>query len=323
MPRSTDTHVDKILTQISIAYMQKPEDFFAQEVFPIIGVNKQSDKYFIYSIGDMYRDNMKKRAEKTESEAADFNVSTDNYYCDVWALHVDITDRERANADSPLDLDRDSTEFLAQQGLIRRDALFTAEYLKIGVWGKDITGVSATPTGDQVLQWNDANSDPVGDHKRARVYMKSKTGYRPNVGVYQEEVFEELLEHPDIIDRVKYTATGQGSEALLAQLFRLQKLVVAGSVSNSAVEGATDDIGFIAPKCALLVYAEKKPGIMKPSAGYIFNWKGIGGDKMATRMRKIPLPLIGEGGTRIEIEMAFDMKVVSSDLGYFFTSIIA
>ena len=44
---------------------------------------------------------------------------------------------------------------------------------------------------------------------------------------------------------------------------------------------------------------------------------------MGNRVSRIPMPWLGEGTERIEGEMAFDMKVIASDLGCFFKDIVA
>ena len=51
-PTQNQVHVDAILTNISVAYMQKQENFIANKVFPIVPVDKQSDKYFSYTKND-------------------------------------------------------------------------------------------------------------------------------------------------------------------------------------------------------------------------------------------------------------------------------
>jgi hypothetical protein len=61
---------------------------------------------------------------------------------------------------------------------------------------------------------------------------------------------------------------------------------------------------------------------MTPSAGYIFAWTGVSGGLGATigtsqfRMESLK-------ANRVEAEVAFDNKVVASDLGYFFASAVA
>ena len=45
-PTLNDVHVDAILTNISVAYMQDRDNFIADKVFPVIPVDKKSDKFF-------------------------------------------------------------------------------------------------------------------------------------------------------------------------------------------------------------------------------------------------------------------------------------
>ena len=58
MPQPTfgDAHVDAALTNISVAYVQDASNFIASQVFPTIPVEHASDKYFIYTQDDFFRD---------------------------------------------------------------------------------------------------------------------------------------------------------------------------------------------------------------------------------------------------------------------------
>ena len=86
-PTSTDVHVDAILTNMSVAYMQEAYAFVAARAFPTVNVNKQTDKYFTYSQADFFRDQVQRRADGTESAGTGYSLSTATYACDVYALH--------------------------------------------------------------------------------------------------------------------------------------------------------------------------------------------------------------------------------------------
>ena len=118
-PTQSQVHVDAILTNMSIAYMQEQDNFIASRVFPTVNVAKQSDKYFTYTQADFYRDQAKVRADGTESAGSGYGLSTDTYSSAVYALHKDIGDQVRANSDAPLDPDMDATRFLTHQMMIR------------------------------------------------------------------------------------------------------------------------------------------------------------------------------------------------------------
>jgi hypothetical protein len=326
-PTPGDVHVNAPLTNISLAYLQDPSMFVARRVFPAIPVMKQSDKYFTYDRSFFWRDQMQKRAPSTESAGSGYSISTDTYFCDVWALHKDIDDRVRANADAPLNLDEDATRFLTEARLLRMENQFVTDYMATSVWSKDITGVSGTPSTDQVKQWNDAASTPIEDIREYRTYVHKLTGRRPNVLVLGQEVYDKLADHPDIVDRIKYSG-GVGPDRpakvtpqAMAQLFELDEIMVAGAVQNTAAEGATASYSFVVGKSALLCFRAPNPGLLTPSAGYVFEWNGYLGQQDGQRMKRFRMDAINSD--RVEIEATFDMKVVGADLGVYFASIVA
>src|SRR5512144_1987146 len=99
MPQPTQgaVHVDSVLTNISVAYMNATSNFIASQVFPVVTVPKQTDVYFTYTKADWFRDEARLRADSTESAGSGYGLSTASYSCDVFALHKDIGDQVRAN----------------------------------------------------------------------------------------------------------------------------------------------------------------------------------------------------------------------------------
>lgn len=324
-PGRGDVHVDRPLTQIAIAYAQNPEVFIADRVFPILPVAKQTDKYFTVPIGAWFRDEMKKRAPGALSAERTHNLSTDSYACDVWALHEMLADQVRANYDSPLQADKEITEGLSQAGMIRKELQWVTDFFGSGIWSVDQTGVdSASPTANQVGRWDRADSTPIEDVRAGKRRVQARTGFRPNKMVIGREVYDALLDHPDIVgrlDRGQTTGAAIVMRQNLAALFELDEVLVMDSVYNSATEGATDSIGFIGGKSALLVYSAPSPGLYVPSGGYTFSWTGLlGSGALGMRMKRIRDEK--RESDMIEIQMAFDQKLVAADLGQFFITVV-
>ena len=324
-PGRGDVHVDRPLTQIAIAFAQNPEAFVADRVFPILPVSKQTDSYFTIPRGAWFRDEMKKRAPGALSAERTHDVSTDTYACNVWALHEMLADQVRANYDSPLQADREITEGLTQAGMIRKERQFVTDFFSSGLWTTDQTGVdSASPSTNQVGRWDRADSTPIEDIRAGKRRVQARTGFRPNKLVVGREVYDALLDHPDIvgrIDRGQTTGAARVMRENLAALFELDEVLVMESVYNSAVQGATDSIGFIGGKSALLVYAAPSPGLYVPSGGYTFSWTGLmGAGALGMRMKRIRDEK--RESDMIEIQMAFDLKLVSADLGQFFITAV-
>ena len=63
-PTQSDLHVNAPLTNVSIAYMQDPNDFIARKVFPTVPVKKQSDLYWKFSKSDVRRTDVQRRARE-------------------------------------------------------------------------------------------------------------------------------------------------------------------------------------------------------------------------------------------------------------------
>jgi hypothetical protein len=324
-PGRGDVHVDRPLSQIAIAFSQNPDAFVADRVFPILPVQSQTDSYFTIPRGAWFRDEMKKRAPGAMAAERTHDVSTDTYKCEVWALSEMLADQVVANYDSPLQAAREITEGLTLAGMIRKELEFVTSYFTSSLWTLDQTGVdSASPSTNQFGRWDRADSTPIEDIRAGKRRVQSRTGYRPNKLVVGREVFDALLDHPDIVGRVdrgQTTGTAIVQRQNLAALFELDEVLVMDSVYNSAVEGAADSIDFIGGKSALLVYAAPSPGLYRPSAGYTFSWAGLmGAGALGMRMKRIRNE--EREADKLEIQMAFDQKLVSPDLGQFFITAI-
>jgi hypothetical protein len=311
---------------VAVAYFQDNANYVAEQIFPMVPVEHQTDLYFVWSKDDFFRDEAQQRADAAESAGTGANLKTQTYSALVWALHQDIGEQVRRNADPAVDVDVASTRMLMQKMLIRRDRIFMTTYVKTGVWGTDITG-SAAPGGGQTYYWSDdGNGDPFTDIATGQTTILQNTGYEPNILLLAWPVYQALRKHPLVIDRIKYTNpafAGKITPQLLAEAFDIERIVVSKAVYNSAAEGITGVYSFVMGKSALLVYRAPQPGLMVPTAGYTFGWRGFTGlNNLGIRVNQIPVPLRGINTIRNETEMAFDMQIVGSDLGYFFSGIV-
>lgn len=332
-PTVRDVHVDAVLTQMSIAYRQGAGAFIAGSLFPEIPVDKMSDLFYVYDKGDWFRDEAAVRAPGTESAGSGYRVATDTYTCKVYAFHKDVDDQTRANYDNPLNPDRDAVEFVTNRMLMRQERDWASACFTTGVWGTDLTGVNSAPSTNQFLRWNDASSTPVEDVEGAKLTMLSTTGFLPNTLVLGYEVFRYLKQHPAIYNRIKYTTAENITVDLLARMFEVDRVVVARSIVNTGNQNASDaavngtggganSFSFVHGKHALLMYVNPSPGLLTPSAGYRFAWRGVSdGLGQTVGISRIPMPAIRS--ERIEAQQSWTNKVVAKDLGVFFSTAVA
>lgn len=317
-------HIDRALTNISVAYMQGADAFIADKVFPIINVQKRSDTYFIYSKADMFRNEVQERGRGAESAGGNWNLEeAPPYLCRKYAYHYDITQEERVNYDKPIDVERDTTEWLSHKMLLKREVDFNNKFFKAGVWGKDIKA-----DGTTVKKFSDQASDPVQFVNNQMLEMAENTGLKPNYIIMAPDVFYALKNHDAIMDRIKYTQKGIITLDLIASLFEVEKIYVPWGIFNAGPQtpGYDDvktDMKFLYKGCMLLGYRTKRPSLKQATAGYIFAWTGLeGASSYGGRLVRIKMDQLGLGTERFEMEMAYDMQIICKDLGVFVSDLV-
>jgi len=318
-------HVDRYLTNYSVNYVQDAASFIAQQAASVIGVAKQTDKFVVYDRGYFWRDEATERPLGGRPNQVGYSVGEGTYSAREYALEHVVDDRQRANTDEPIKLDENATTLLTQKHMIKQDRVWATNFFQAGLWSSEATGIGSTPGTDEFLQFNDANSDPIGIIDEWKDTMHELTGFMPNTLVLGAMVKRILRSHPDIADRIKYTRTGIADEDVLSALFEVDNVIVARSIYNSANEGAANVFQYIADKTAMLLcYIEPNPGLDSPTAIANFAWTGL-----------IPGATNQIGGVMergrddrahsdyFQNRMAWDLELVAADLGVFFASAVA
>lgn len=317
-PTSSQVHINRLLTNLSVANVQGSDKFAALRMFPGVGVPNKSDRYATYSQADFMRDEMEERAPSTESAGGGYAVDlTANYSCTRYAYHVDVDDDTVANADNPLQPTRDASVYLAQKNLIKHEVLFATNYFTTGIWTGSSTGTDLV-AGTDYTAWDDVTSTPLEDVDNQKEAIEGGTGYLPNKLCINRKVWHALRNHPDIVDRVKYVSSEPIARGIVARLMELDEIVVGAGVRNTAQKGLTGAYSYIFGSHALLAYVPPSPSLMTPAAGYTFRWTGLAGSVDGMTVSTLRADL--KKSDRHEIETNIDMKVVAPLVGAFFSS---
>lgn len=318
-PTASDVHVNAPLTSISVAWQQDDREFIADDVFPVVPVRHQGNRYYVYNRDNWFRAQAEKRGVSRESAGSGFTVdNTPTYFADVYAFHKDVDDQIRANQDAVIDLDRDATEFVTRDLKLKKELTWAAKFFTTGVWTGSTTGTDITPG----ILWDAGGSNPIEDIRAQLLSTKRRTGFRASKVVMGEEVWNVLQDHPDFLSRIQYTQTAIVTTGLLAAVLGVDDVMIAGAVQNTAIEGAAEDMQFIFGKNLLVVYAPPRAGLMTPSGGYTFAWTGLfGAGALGTRIMRFRMEHLKSD--RVEGEMSYDQKVVASEMGAFFSGVIS
>jgi hypothetical protein len=311
-PTAGAVHVDSLLTDISVAFIQSSTKYVADRVFPRVSVQKRSDKFATYSKEDFLRDEVERRTQGGSAVRIGYRTGTDQYLAEEWAAAHAIDDQVRANADAPFMPEEDAVRFLTQKMLLKREVEFVNNYMGTGIWGVDSSG------GSDFTQWSNPASTPIEDIHDACFDVETNTGFLPNKLVLGRQVWFDLKNHPDIVDRVKYTSDGPVDTGIVARLMGLDEILVAGAVRNTNPEGLSYSGDHLVGDDALLVYSPPSPGLLQPAAGYTFVWSGLigsnNGQVVETYRDEDAVSDI------VRIRAAWAQKVVASALGVFFNN---
>jgi major capsid protein E len=259
-----DVYVDQALSNVSIKYTN--DTFIADMMLPILKVAKMTGKYYVYDKANLRVDKTQ-RALGSPANEIDFGVDpTGTYSCNDHALKGFIPDQIQDQADAALNPLVDEVEAITEKLLLDRETNAANLLTSTGTMTQNVT-----LTG--TAQWSDyTNSDPIGDVRTARTTIHQNTFKKPNVLLLGKQVFDILIEHPAIIERIKYSQLGVVSAELLARVFQVDKILVGEAGSNTAKEGQTDSLSYIWGKNAVVAYVSPQIRLKMVSLGVTFTY---------------------------------------------------
>lgn len=318
-------HLDAPLTNLTLAYTQSQDNFIADKIFPIVGVDKQSDKYYKYDRAHMNRTgDVKKLAPRTEVERIGMTVSDDSYFTEVYGLGMDFDEQSLANEDAALDLRTAGAQTLAMRLMIHREKQFADTFFTTGVWGTDRTLSGSA-------QWDHADSTPIQDVTTAsRTIQLGSGGFRPNTLVVGRETHDALVNNAQILSRLNggatVTNTALVTKAKLAEIFEVERYFVMEAVQNDTLEGAAESNTFIGGDSAMLCYTPSNAGLLTPAAGLTFAWNSLPGvNNLGITVESFSDDALKRQqiAEMIQVKMSYQMKMIGSELGYFFNDCVA
>lgn len=246
--------ISKTLANVSLAF--KNEEYIWPKFMKDVPVKNDSGQYWIYNKN--FRLENTYRAAKAPANMATWDVSTATYHLDRHALKDAVDQEDRDNADNPIDVDIDTTEFLTDKLMMRMekdvsDLLFTT------------TTFSSNATLTTATSWNynTTTSAPIQNVLSATALLLAQSGKRPNVVLTNFAVFAALKENNNVYDRLAYTKDRILTEQILASVFDVEQFLVGTAYYETNQEGLDATSTAIWPSDALVAYFNGTPGRKK------------------------------------------------------------
>jgi hypothetical protein len=304
--------VDPVLTNMLVGYQQADSRFVAGRLFPAVSVDKDSGTYYVVTKKYFFRNDLEERAPGNPFRRLDFGVSTATYATLQFAGDFAIADEIRANSQLPMDLEQIGLRRVASASLIRKEVSFAADFMITGVWGTD--------DNNSATDWDDFTSgDPVANVLTASRTVSNATGSDPNTMALGYIVHQALVNHPDILDRLKYTqaATMASIEGALAAIFGKESYVVGKAVYSNTNEAVAFAATAIIDDDCLVCHVDNSAGLFGATAGKTFVWGPGGGSGTVYRD-----PARGNHADMFQHKEQWDQAATATDLGYFFADIV-
>ena len=304
--------VDPVLTNMLIGYQQADDRFVAGRLFPSVTVDKDSGTYYIVDKKYFFLDELEQRAPGQPFRSIDYGLSTATYETLQYAADQALADETRANSQVPMDLEQLALRLFAQRSLIRKEVQFAADFFITTVWGTD--------DDNATTDWDDyASGDPVTDIQTAKRTVSNNTGVDPNSIALGFIVHNAVVNHPDIIDRIKYTqaATAGNMAAALGAVFDVANYWVAKATYSNTNEAAAFSATAIIDDDCLVAQVDPGAGLFGATAGKTFVWQAGGGDGAIATYRADD-----RHADVIQHKEQWDQATTATDLGYFFADVV-
>jgi hypothetical protein len=327
---SGDTNPDAYLTNYSFGLQMQDGVFVAGAASSRIPVTQEAGKFNVYPPGYFWRDEAKVRPLGGRPVQVGYAVTEDVYFAEEWALEHVIDDRTRQNSRLQGRLDENATRLLTTKQMIRADRIWATQFFTAGVWAMEVAGVAAGPGVDEFLSWADDASSPLSDIEDWKERIRAGTGMEPNTLVLGSNVRKRLKNHPEFVDRIKYTSSAAITNAIMATMFEIDNLRVARAIYNTAEERLpSDDNGgenftyIVDPDSMWLGYIDPNPSLDSPTAIATFAWDSLVPGQTNEFGGVISRGRDGRAySDYFHSRQAFGMKKVSDDLAVFITDVL-
>lgn len=329
-PGPTGVHIDAALSQFAVQYRPNEGVLIADYASPVIPVNKQSDKYFVFDpANNIGIGNGQISGSTGTPTTIPWGMDTPGTYNVLFYGHrLFVPLAVQANADAPLNPEFDATEVLLDQLALEREYRIAQVYTNASNYGSNTRAL----TGAQ--QWDNPGSDPVADITNALSTAGLLAG-RPNTAIFSQTVWDALSRHPAIeryiLGRAATTmgATPLGvTTEMFAQRFGLKNVYIGAARYNSAAPGASVSASYVWGRCAAFVKIESRPSMQRTqNFMYTMRWTPSGRDLGASPFQVVSWFTRDNGaygGTYVQAVHADADKVIAGSYGgYLFTTPIA
>lgn len=259
---------DQVLTNLSQKWKNASDDFIAEKLFPVINVPKPTGKYWAYNKDNLRAGgtNIDLRTGRSKTSEVTYGKSLKDFGpLQEHALKDFISKDEMQFVDSPLDIESDAVDNL-------NEVMNLAQEISLATMLRDITIITNNITLSGTSQFSDyTNSDPFATIKARVIAQRNAAFKRPNTIAFGWDVWLQLVDHPKILERIKYTQTGVVTTDDIVKLFApygITQVFIGAAMYDSTTEGQTGTPTSVWGKDIIIGYITPTPSLRAVNGGY-------------------------------------------------------
>lgn len=255
--------------------------FIGLRVMPVFDVAKQAGSYGLIPLEQLLQNRDTARSPGSGYSRGKFTFQSTTYGCSEHGAEEPVDDREAEMYAEYFDAELVATERARDVVLRNHEKRAAAAIFNATTWTSNKTTVTN--------EWDDAtNAVPITDVENACREVWEASGLWPNALILERYVARNLRHCAQIIDRLKYQGfrdviPSQINAAMLAAVFDLEEVIIAGSAKNSAAEGQDASIAPIwSREYAMVAKIARSRDIKEPCLGRTLHWAADGSQIGAT-----------------------------------------
>jgi len=257
--------------------MQKA-GFVSDQVFPIVDVASQAGSFGKIPLEELLQNRDTKRNPGSGYARGRFNFTSTSYACEEHGAEEPVDDREAKMYAEYFDAEAVSTARAFNAVLTNAEKRVADAVFNTTTWN------GASLTTGITHEWDDAtNAVPLTDVEAAVQKVYDGSGLWANALIINRKVFRNLRNCDQVIERINSAGAGSPSKAsdvtvqMLAAVFDLPYIIVAGSSRNTAIEGQSATPGQVwSGEYAMVCKVATGADMREPCIGRTFHWSEDG-----------------------------------------------
>lgn len=310
---SQPTFIDQYLTGVSNAWFNADTDFIGNLILPEVIVAKKTFKVPNYTKETLRIPSSSVRTGEAKSKRVNlYRSSQDVGPLQEHSLADFVTRDDYRMTDSPYNPEGDSVENMNHKLMLIDEKDIATQLSDTAIVTNNIT----LSGGDQFSDYSSSN--PFNVIKNAAIAMRADTLKIPNTFFTSWDAWIQMVDHPDFLDRIKWSQTGVMTEADFLKLFApygISKIFIGKAQENTAKQGLTDSLSSIWSKHAWLAYITDRPGLKQVNGGYKFRLQN---GREVTREPKNNPP-----GTELINRDYYDNVLLNNECFYLIKNVVA